>query len=112
MKRILTTTAAALIASATAADVTIEHHGADAAPFATVTLQNRTETRMIDEPRAFDTPHGRVVLRYQITRNSDPDPRDVLTVIDLPSDVIAHPGEIRVPELSAGSIELFLWRGM
>lgn len=103
---------AATLAFPAAAEVTIQHHEPGAAPFATITLQNRTESGGARTLVTLGTAHGPVVLRHDITWNSAPDPRDALTVIELPSTVIAYPEVIHVDEQRSGEIKLYIWQGM
>lgn len=102
----------ALFAAPVAADVSIEQHDANAAPFATITLHNHYESGGTQRLLTLDTAHGPVVLRHTITWNSSPDPRDVLTILELPPNVIARPDVLHVEELHKGDIDLFLWEGM
>jgi len=103
---------AATLAGPAAADVTIEHHDPHAAPFATITLHNLFESRVVAAPLTFDTAHGPVVIEYTITWNYEPDPRDRLTILELPPGVIADPEVLSVDEQAQGSINLYLWQGM
>ncbi|MAM60822.1 hypothetical protein [Maritimibacter sp. UBA3975] len=100
-----------LLAQGQPDQITIEQHGADHAPFATIHMRNLhggggTYTY------TFETPHGTVVVEHVITKNEPGGCcADTLSVVALPDGVLARPMFMEIQEGETGAVELFRWLG-
>jgi hypothetical protein len=100
-----------ILAQGQPGQVTIEEHGANYAPFATIHLRNLhggggTYTY------TFETDHGTVVVEHTITKNEPGGCcADTLTVVALPDGVLARPMFMEIQEGERGAVELFQWLG-
>lgn len=79
-----------------------------------IITHNNMVTQASGAEMTLDTPYGPVVMRLDMTPNSQCDPAcpDTLEVWSLPDNIIAIPSAVTTPENAQDYITLYEWAGM